>query len=133
MSIALDTSNVHLPLEVSGANVAFGDVDRAVVGSVERATRSVAEDLARRHARPLEMTVELVSAHAEYERGRLLVRLAVRATLRERAGNVYLAQTHARGASSAVIAAERGGKVILETTDALGEQLSGWLAGMDLR
>ncbi len=129
----IDASNAHLPLNVSGASVAYGDVDRALADSVERATRSLAEELAQKHARPLELTLEIVDAHAEYERERLLVRLGLRATLRERAGNTYLAQTHVHASAAATVTPERGAKIVLEATDTLGGKLSGWLAGMDLR
>jgi len=131
--VSLDASSARLPLDVSGASVAYGDVDRALIESIERATRPLAEELVRRRARPLELTLELVNAHAEYDHGRLLVRLGVRATLRERAGNLYLAQTHARATASAALPAERGSNVVLDATNALGDQLSNWLAGMDLR
>jgi len=132
LRLAVDTTSSHLPLVVAGAKVAFGDVDRALEQSIERALAASIEDLARRRTRALGLSVELVEARAEYAHDRLIVHLAVRATLRENAGNLYLAQTHAHASSSAVVSAEHGAKVVLDCTDSIGRQLSGWLSGMDL-
>jgi hypothetical protein len=133
LRIAVDATSTHLPLAVTGAAVAYGDVDRALELAIEHALESTAQDLARRNAQQLGLAVELVEAHAEYSHDRLVVRLAVRATLRENVGNVYLAQTHAHSSASAVLPVERGAKVVLDCTDSIGHQLSGWLGGMDLR
>lgn len=133
LRVTIDATNAHLPLSVAGANVAYGDVDHALAGSVERATRPLVAELARRNARPLELAIEIVEAHADEEQGRLLVRMSVRATLRERAGNTYVAQTHAHASTSAVVPADHGGKAVLEVTDSLGDKLAGFLAGLDLR
>ena len=131
--IRVDATSTQLPLAVAGASIAYGEVDRALAVSVEHATRTLSEELARRHARPLAFTVEIVDAHAEDDRGRLLVRMTVRATLRERAGNAYVAQTHAHANASAAFAPDEGGKAVLEVTDSLGGELAGFLAGLDLR
>jgi hypothetical protein len=130
LSVALDATNTHLPLPITGANIAYGDVDRALAQAIERALVQLSGELAARHARRLELAVELVDAHAEYSRERLVVRLTVRATLRESAGNVYLAQTHAHASASAVIAPERGASVVSDCDAAIARQLSGWLEGM---
>jgi hypothetical protein len=131
--VSVDTTSTHLPLVVAGADVAYGDVDQALARAVEHALEPTTLELAQKNARPLGLSVELVEARAEYARDRLVVRLAVRATLRESSGNVYLAQTHAHSSASAVVPAERGAGAVLECTDSIGHQLSGWLGGMDLR
>ena len=132
MNVVVDATNTHLPLAISGANVAYGDLDRALARAVEGALARLSGELAARHARRLELAVELVEAHAEYARERLVVRLTVRATLRESSGNVYLAQTHAHASASAVIAPERGATVVSDCDAAIARQLSGWLDGMSL-
>jgi hypothetical protein len=132
LSVVVDATNTHLPLAISGANLAYGDVDRALSQAIERALVRLSAELAARHARRLELAVELIDAHAEYSRERLVVRLTVRATLRENAGNVYVAQTHARASASAVVAPERGATVVSDCDAALARQLSGWLDGMEL-
>jgi hypothetical protein len=132
LSVAVDASNTHLPLPISGASIAYGDVDRALARAIERALGRLSGELAARHARRLELAVELVEAHAEYVRERLVVRLTVRATLRESTGNVYLAQTHAHASASAVIAPEHGATVVSDCDAAIARQLSGWLDGMSL-
>jgi hypothetical protein len=133
LRVAVDATSTHLPLTVAGAGVAYGDVDRALARAIEHALEPTTQELARRSAAQLGLAVELVEAHAETSRDRLVVRLAVRATLRENAGNVYLAQTHAHASASAVVPAEHGAQVVLDCTDSIAHQLSGWLAGMDLR
>jgi hypothetical protein len=131
--VAVDATSTHLPLVVSGSDIAFGDIDRALARAIEHALEPTTQALARRNAKSLGLTVELVEAHAEYARDRLVVRLAARATLREDAGNVYVAQTHAHASASAVLPAENGAEVVLSCTDSLAHQLSNWLRGMDLR
>jgi hypothetical protein len=133
LRVAVDTTSAQLPLAVSGASIAYGDVDQALTCAVERALEPTLRELARRHAQQLGLSVELLEARAASTHDGLIVRLAVRATLRENAGNVYLAQTHAHANASAAVPAERGAQVVLDCTDSIGRQLSGWLAGMDLR
>jgi hypothetical protein len=133
LRVAVDATSTHLPLPVSGANVAYGDVDRALAQAIEQALATTTKDLEQRSAKPVGLAVELVEARAEYAHDRLVVRMAVRATLRENSGNVYLAQTHAHASASAVLPPERGAPVVLECADSISHQLSGWLAGMELR
>jgi L-asparaginase II len=133
LRVAVDTTSTHLPLVVSGASIAYGDVDRALARAVEHALDPTLAELARRNARKLDLSVELLEARAEWTQDRVTVRLAVRATLRENAGNVYLAQTHAHASASAAVPAEHGAQVVLDCTDSIGRKLSGWLTGMDLR
>ncbi|HEX3777661.1 MAG TPA: hypothetical protein VHV51_24495 [Polyangiaceae bacterium] len=132
LRVAVDATSTHLPLAVSGASVSYGDVDRALAQSIEHALSTTKRELAESDAHALGLSIELVDAHAEYTRDRLVVRMGVRATLRQSSGNVYLAQTHAHASASAMTSAERGAPVVLECADSIGRQLSGWLAGMDL-
>ena len=131
--VTIDATTTHLPLAVAGANTSYGDVDHAFARAIEHALEATSEELAHRKAQPLGLAVELVEAHAEYSRDRLVVRMAVRATLRENSGNVYVAQTHAHATASAVVPPERGAPVVLDCTDSIADQLSGWLGGLDLR
>jgi hypothetical protein len=124
-------ASVRLPLEVSGGSIAYRDVDLALSRSLERALAPQLAQLTdkRQH---LALQVELVEARAEYAHERLIVELGVRATLRDRQGNVYLAQSHAHHAASLTVAPEQGAPAVLECTDAIGSDLAGWLAGVDL-
>jgi hypothetical protein len=133
LKIDLDTTSVHLPLRVDGARVTFTDVDRALTQSLQNALRPFTLNLGERHAAPLALFVELIDAHADYAQERLVVRMTVRATLRERSGNSYVAQTHAHFSSSGATTPERGAPIALSCSDAIAGQLSGWLSGMDLR
>jgi hypothetical protein len=131
LSVVVEATAVHLPLPVSGANVAYSDVDRALSRSIGEATTEVAKKIAGA-GRSDQLTVELIEAHAEYSVGRLVVSLTTRDTLRARTGNTYIAQTYARGSASGIVSPERGGTVVLRVTDAIGSQLSGFLLGLDL-
>jgi hypothetical protein len=113
LTVSLNATSVRLPLVVSGASVAYADVDRALHRSIEVATLTVAHQEIRPPGEPLEPHVELVEARADYSRDRLIVELPVRATLRQRAGNTYVAQTHAHSSASAVVAPERGARAVL--------------------
>ncbi|HEY2409024.1 MAG TPA: hypothetical protein VGI10_23630 [Polyangiaceae bacterium] len=132
LRIDVDTTSTHLPLGVSGARLAYRDVDRALEQSLEKALTPELGRLAERHPQKLVLFVELVEAHAEYAHDRLVVELGVRATLRERAGNVHLAQTHAHHAASTTSAPEHGAPAVVECTEAISAALADWLAGIDL-
>ena len=132
LEIRVDATSAHLPLNVVGASVAFADVDRALERSVEQALAPLEDELEAHHASRRELFVELTSAHVEYIRGQLVSELTVRATLRQMSGNAYLAQTHAHSNASSTTAPESGAFVLIQCTDAIASQLSGWLSGMNL-
>lgn len=132
ISIVLDSTTARLPLSVSGSDVAFGDVDRALARSVEAAVAAASPKL---HLAPdahLVLAVELIDARAEYSHERLVVALAARATLRHEKGNAYVAQTHAHSTASAHVPASHGAPSVLACTDSIASQLSGWLLGLDV-
>jgi hypothetical protein len=129
LRVQVDATSAHLPLAVTGSNAVYTDVDRALDRSVESAVAALAAELGTLRAQQLELFVELVEAQAEYSDATLVVRMVVRATLRDKLGNSYLAQTYARWSASAHVAPEVGAKIVLDCTDAIGSQLSGWLAG----
>jgi hypothetical protein len=79
-----------------------------------------------------QLTVELTSADAEYDGGRAVFTLGVRATLRAREGNVYLAQTQAACRQGGVVPADHGGSVMVRCMNEVGHQLANWLDGVDL-
>jgi hypothetical protein len=133
LHVDVDATSAHLPLAVSGSALAYRDVERALAESLEKSLAPQLAQLSLRHAQQLVLLVELVEARADYAHERLVVELAVRATLRERTGNAYLAQTHAHHAAFSASAPEHGAPAVLECTDAIGSELSGWIAGIDLR
>jgi hypothetical protein len=70
--------------------------------------------------------------HAVYDDGRVIFWVAVRATLRERAGNVYLAQTQASCRQGGIVAPDKGAPIMYRCMMELGRDLNGWLQGVNL-
>ncbi|HEX4338862.1 MAG TPA: hypothetical protein VH062_23310 [Polyangiaceae bacterium] len=128
-SVVVEATSVRLPMPVSGAAVAYADVDRALDEAISAAAVPVLEAHGRGR---YELVVELIEAHAEYAGSRLVVALTVRATLRGRAGNTYVAQTHARATASGAVAPEQGGSVVLTASHSIASKLAGFLLGLEL-
>jgi hypothetical protein len=132
VSIRVDATTVRLPLVVSGGDVAFSDVDRALSRSVQKAILAPISKLTLAPSTHLDLQIEIVEAHAEYSRERLVVGLAARATLRRERGNAYVAQTHAHATASEHGPSSLGASAVLACTDSIASQLAGWLQGLDL-
>jgi len=117
------TASVKDPLPVSGGDVAYADLERALGQAVIRAVHP-------RHDQTL--TVELVAAEAEYKRSRLSISLVARATLRTREGNAFVTQTQVICRDAALVTPENGASVVWSCMTRLGRDLSGWLDGVKL-
>ncbi|MBI5531304.1 MAG: hypothetical protein HY898_01215 [Deltaproteobacteria bacterium] len=119
------------PLPVEGAPVSYADVEHSLAHAVGSATVPWAE--AHRHQRPegWQLFVELVQADAEFSDQRLKITMSVRATLRTRYGNVYLAQTHAHCQQAGLVEPERGASVIYSCMARMSRDLAGWLGGVE--
>ncbi len=117
------TASVKDPLPVSGADVAYADLERALGQAVIRAVHP-------RHDQTL--TVELVAAEAAYKHSRLSVSLVARATLRAREGNAFVTQTQVICRDAALVTPENGASVVWSCMTRLGRDLSGWLDGVKL-
>ena len=109
------------PLPVSGAHVAYADLETALDQAVLRAVPP-------RHDHVL--TVELVAADALYANTRLSVSLVVRATLRAKAGDTFVAQKQFLCRDGAIIPPEQGERVIWSCMTRLGQDLGGWLGDL---
>jgi hypothetical protein len=118
------------PLHVRGASVAYGDVEAALGLAISSAGVPWAE--AHRAKRPdgWQLFVELTRAEAEESHGRLIVTLDVRATLRGRAGNAYLAQTQAHCRQAGLVEAADGGPVVYACMSRVGRDLTAWLGAV---
>jgi hypothetical protein len=115
------TASVKDPLPVSGGDVAYADLERALGQAVIRAVHP-------RHDQTL--TVELVAAEAEYKNSRLSVSLVARATLRTREGNAFVTQTQVICRDAALVTPENGASVVWSCMTRLGRDLGGWLDGV---
>jgi hypothetical protein len=107
------------PLPVSGSDVAFADLARALGHAVLRA-------VAPYHGGVL--TVEVVRADADYNGARLSVSLVVRATLRSRIGNDFIATTTSVCHDGAIVDPDTGAPVLWSCMARIGRELAGWLA-----
>lgn len=117
-------------MPVWGSDVAYAGVDRALEEAISRAALPVLAE--RGGARRYELFIELVEARADYAGNRLVVALTVRATLRNRSGNAYVAQTHAHAAVSLLAPPESGANEVRAAAAAIAAKLSGFLLGLEL-
>src|ERR1700722_16805995 len=81
------------PLPVRGTSVVYGDLEAALGLAVSSAGVPWAQAHVATRPDGWQLFVELTRAEAEERDDRLIVTLDVRATLRGRGGNVYIAQT----------------------------------------
>lgn len=113
----------HGNARVSGLEVSLGHaVSTAVVAWAD----------AHRNQRPdgWHLTVEITRARAERSRdGVVTVALNVRATLRTRVGNAYLAQTQAHCLEHGPTRVEQSAPLFYGCMMSIGRELAGWLGG----
>jgi hypothetical protein len=112
---------IREPLLVAGAPVAYTDFETAL----EQAVRFA---IPPRHDNVL--TVELVHAEADYQNTRLTVSLVMRATLRTRLGDTFVAQKQFVCHDGAIVDPAAGGPVIWSCITRLAQDLGGWLEGL---
>ncbi len=134
LRVVTRSTAVPEPLVVRGSDVTYSGVESALGFAVASATVPWASQ---RLAHPAgkdgwELFVEVTGASAQYDEGRLIFSLAVRATLRARAGNVYLGQTQASCRQGAMAAPDKGGPVMYKCMMEIGRDLDGWMDGVDL-
>jgi hypothetical protein len=111
-------AGVKDPLPVSGADVAFADLATSLDQAVRRSVPP-------RHDNVL--TVELIAGDASYKDTRLSVSLVVRATLRLRYGDTFIAQKQVVCRDGAIVEPDRGARVIWSCMTRIGQDLGGWL------
>jgi len=133
LEIVTSSTAVPDPLPMRGSQVSYAEVEEALGHAVATATVPWAD---RHHERAgaagWQLSVELTSADAEYDGARAVITLGVRATLRARDGNVYLAQTQAACRQGGVVPPGRGASVMYRCMNEVGHQLASWLDGVDL-
>jgi hypothetical protein len=134
LEVVTRSTAVQDPLPVRGSDVSYADVEAALGHAVASATVPWAEAHRDRRAgaEGWQLFVEIINADAEYDDGRVIFSVSVRATLRARAGNVYLAQTQANCRQGGIAAPEKGAPVMYRCLMEVGHHLEGWLGGVDL-
>jgi hypothetical protein len=134
LRVVTRSTAVQDPLPIRGSNIVYGDIEAALGHAIASATVPWA-DAHRGAATAKEgwsLFVEVTNADAEYEDGRAIFSVGVRATLRARAGNVYLAQTQVSCRQGGIVSPEKGAPVMYRCMMELGRDLAGWLDGVDL-
>ena len=134
LEIVTRSTAVEDPLPVQGSDVSYADVEGALGHAVASATVPWAEAHRNqpRDAAGWQLYLEIINANAEYDAGRVVFSMGVRATLRARAGNVYLAQTQATCRQGGIVQPERGAPVMYRCMMEVGHHLEGWLDGVDV-
>lgn len=107
------------PLPVAGSDVELADLARALGHAVLRAVAPYHNGV---------LTVELVRADADYNSARLSVSLVVRATLRGRIGNDFIATTTSVCHDGAIVQPDTGAVVLWSCLARVGRELAGWIA-----
>jgi len=132
LEVVTRSTAVRDPLPVVGTTVSFADLEGALGHAVSTATIPWAD--AHKDARPggLQLVIDIVEAHVEFDAGRLKVTLTARATLRTRRDHDYIAQTQASCRDAGLTDPSHGATVVYACMTRLGRDLAGWLGGAPL-
>jgi len=125
------STEVADPLPVDGSSVAYSDLEQALGHAVSSACVPWAVEHKTVRPEGWQLQVDIVAANAEHSSGRLTMTLSVRATLRARTNNEYLAQTDVHCLESGLVAPKNGASVIYTCMTRLGRDLAGWLGSIE--
>ena len=134
LEVVTRSTAVRDPLPLRNTYVVYGDIEAALGYAVSSATVPWAAS----HRRGTttkegwQLFVEIINADAQYEGGRVIFSVGARATLRGRAGNVYLAQTQTSCRQGGIAPPDKGGPIMYRCMMEVGRDLAGWLEGVDL-
>ncbi len=132
LRVVTRSTAVQDPIRVRGSGVVYADVETAFGHSIASATVPWGDAHKRGSGEGWELFVELINADAQYDGDRLVVSFGVRATLRARSGNDYLAQTQTSCRQGGIVAPDKGAPIIYGCMMEVGRNLAGWLDGVDL-
>jgi hypothetical protein len=130
-ALEVSTRSTGVPDPVLLGGVAYGGLEESLGHAVASALAPWAAEHAGARPGGWHLLVELIQADAERTEGRVKITLAVRATLRTRIGNNYLAQTQAHCRVATVAAAEASAPVFYNCMMSVGRELAGWLGGVE--
>jgi len=134
LEVVTRSTAVRDPLPLRGSGVAYGDIEAGLGHAISSAAVPWAESH-RNHGtgkKGWQLYVEVTNVDATYEDRRVIFSVGVRATLRARAGNVYLAQTQASCRQGGIVPPDKGAPIIYRCMMEVGHDLAGWLDGVDL-
>jgi hypothetical protein len=134
LRVVTRSTAVQDPLPMRGSDITYSDVESALGYAIASATVPWANQHRSHPASKdgWQLFVEVTGADAQYDEGRVIFSVAVRATLHARAGNVYLGQTQASCRQGGVARPDKGGPVMYKCMMEIGRDLDGWLEGVNL-
>jgi hypothetical protein len=134
LRVVTRSTAVHDPLRLRGTGVVYGDIELTLGHAISSATVTWAKahETATTAKDGWELFVEVTNADASYEDERVVFSLGVRATLRARSGNDYLAQTQASCRQGGIVSPQKGAPIMYGCMMEVGRTLAGWLEGVDL-
>jgi hypothetical protein len=134
LEVVTRSTAVRDPLPLRRTDVVYGDVEAALGYAVSSATVPWAAGHRRGPTSKdgWQLFVEIINADAQYEGGRVIFSVGARATLRSRAGNVYLAQTQTSCRQGGIAPPDKGAPIMYRCMMEVGHDLAGWLEGVDL-
>jgi hypothetical protein len=132
LEVVTRSTAVRDPLPVTGTPTSYADLEGALGHAISTATIPWAA--AHKNARPggLQLVVDIVEAHIEFNSGRLTVTLQARATLRTRNDHDYISQTTVSCRDAGLTDPGHGAAVVYGCMTRLGRDLAGWLGGAPL-
>jgi hypothetical protein len=134
LEVVTRSTAVRDPLPLTGSGVAYGDIEAGLGHAISSAAVPWAEShrKSRTGQKGWQLFVEVTNVDATYEDRRVIFSVGVRATLRARSGNVYLAQTQASCRQGGIVAPDKGAPIIYRCMMEVGHDLAGWLDGVNL-
>ena len=129
--ITRKSATVPDPLPIHGSLVGFAQLEPALGHAVSSAMVPWAEQHMLERPEGWQLEVELIGADARARGREVTVALDVRATLRTRTGNRYLAQTQTHCQRSALVAPRDAAPVVFDCLSHVGRVLGGWLGGIN--
>ena len=118
------------PLRVRGTGVVYTDLGPALSAEIGRAVQPFGDRHRMERPGGWELLIEVTQADARRRAGQVAVALSIRATLRARTGQLYLAQTQRYCSETGSVRPEEAAPVFLGCMNTLGRELGGWLGGV---
>jgi hypothetical protein len=131
LEVVTRSTSVRDPLPISGTGVVYADFEAALGYAVSSATVPWADKNKGRRPGGWQLFVEVIQAEAEYEGGRMIVTIGVRATLRQRVGGDHIGQTETACRDGGLVPADQGAAILYRCMTRIGRDLTGWLAAAD--
>jgi hypothetical protein len=124
------SAGVSSPVPLKGSGVVYAAIEESLGHIVTAEVLPWAESKRAIEPRGWQLIVDLWRATAHRHDGAITVALDVRATLRTRQGNRYIAQTQAHCKQTALAEPADAAPVFYACMSSIGKELGGWLGGV---